>query len=207
LSTGRTFQTATILTSGKVLVAGGWARSGGLFVGLASAELYDPVLNTWSSAGNMSLPRADGHSATLLTSGEVLVAGGDARTDGNTVANADLYDPASNTWTAAGAMSAARYAHTATLLQDGRVLAAGGVNVDTNSWLASAEIYDPTSESWSTVGSLATARDGHTATLLGNGEVLAAGGQVGYTSTQRTLTATAEIYNPATNGWSAAGAL
>src|SRR5207302_8323884 len=82
-----------------------------------------------------------------------------------------------------------------------------GVNVDTNSWLASAEIYDPTSESWSTVGSLATARDGHTATLLGNGEVLAAGGQVGYTSTQRTLTATAEIYNPATSGWSAAGSL
>jgi N-acetylneuraminic acid mutarotase len=68
---GRSDHTATLLPSGKVLVAGG---SGGASY-LASAELYDPSTNTWSSAGNMINARA-GHTATLLTNGTVLVTSG-----------------------------------------------------------------------------------------------------------------------------------
>ena len=58
LATARSYHTATLLPSGKVLVAGGYA--GG--VSLASAELYDPVTDGWSSAGSLSSTRRERHS-------------------------------------------------------------------------------------------------------------------------------------------------
>ena len=69
--------------------------------------------------GPMSVGRF-GHTATLLPNGKVLVAGG-------YIASAELYDPASGTWTNTGSMSTARAGHTATLLPNGKVLVAGGV--------------------------------------------------------------------------------
>ena len=108
----------------------------------------------------------------MLPNGKVLVAGG---YDGSgSLASAELYDPASGTWTATGSLATARYAHTATLLPNGKVLVAGGY--DGSGILASAELYDPASGTWTATGSLATARDDHTATLLPNGKVLVAGG-------------------------------
>ena len=69
LITGRGLATATLLRSGKVLVVRGEARNGGLYETLASAELYDPATNTWSSAGNMSAPRRPhGHPSRIRES-------------------------------------------------------------------------------------------------------------------------------------------
>ena len=119
-----------------------------------------------------STPARYAHTATLLPNGKVLVAGG--YNGGAVLSSAELYDPASGTWSATGSLTTARYGHTATLLPNGKVLVAGGydgVNV-----LSSAELYDPASGTWSATGSLTTARYGHTATLLPNGKVLVAGG-------------------------------
>ena len=65
------------------------------------------------------------HTATLLPNGKVLVAGG-VVTAAILLASAELYDPATGTWTATGSLNTARYYHTATLLPNGKVLVAGG---------------------------------------------------------------------------------
>jgi hypothetical protein len=180
---------ATGLANGKVLVAGGQGGSGFL----ASAELYDPGSNTWSSAASMANARENA-TATLLANGKVLVAGGD---HGVYLASAELYDPASNTWSPAGSLVAARANDTVTLLADGKVLAAGGVG--SSGALASAEVYDPTSNKWSSAGGMSDARNYGTATLLANGRVIVAGGA------GSGVVASAELYTPLTNASLLAG--
>jgi hypothetical protein len=165
LMVGRQHHTATLLPSGKVLVAGGRDKLG---QPLASAEVYDPATGRWSATGSMTSGR-DGHEATLLLDGEVLVTGGAV------TASADLYDPTTGRFADTAAMTSIRKAHTATLLHNGLVLVAGGVDLS-GTPLASAELYNPTTGAWRATTSMASAREGHTATLLRDGRVLAAGG-------------------------------
>jgi hypothetical protein len=130
LGTARASHTATLLPSGKVLVAGGDSGSGPS----TSAELYDPATGTWSSTGSLGSAHSL-HTATLLSSGKVLVAG-------SFVFNtAELYDPATGSWSSTSALGRARAYHTATLLLSGKVLAAGGRYP--NGYLRNAELYDP----------------------------------------------------------------
>jgi N-acetylneuraminic acid mutarotase len=204
LTTARHSHTATLLPTGKVLVVGG--ESSGFSV-LASAELYDPATGTWSSTGSLATARRY-HTATLLTSGpnagKVLVAGGATGTASSRLASAELYDPATGTWSSTGSLATARRNHTATLLTSGpnagKVLVAGGEG--STGTLASAELYDSATGTWSSTGSLATARRNHTATLLPNGKVLVAGGWSG-----SSMLASAELYDPATGTWSSTGSL
>jgi N-acetylneuraminic acid mutarotase len=205
LATARSNQTATLLPSGKVLVTGGLTSVSSTSVGyLASAELYDPVSSSWSSAGAMASARYQ-QTATLLPSGKVLVVGG-ADNNFNPLASAELYDPASNTWAGAPSMASARDQQTATLLQTGKLLVVGGMGVDSGGndlVLASAELYDPATNTWSAAAALTTARYAQTATLLSNGNVLVAGG---FDATGKVLTS-AELYDPGSNSWSPAGSM
>ena len=66
----------------------------------------------------------------------VLMAGG---YNGSALASAELYNPATGTFTPTGSLNTARELHTATLLNNGLVLIAGGVN--SGGYLASAELY------------------------------------------------------------------
>jgi hypothetical protein len=113
-----------------------------------------------------------GHTATLLPSGTVLVEAGLG--NHGTLGSAELYDPATGIWTATGNLGHKHYDHSATLLRSGKVLVAGGFKA--GSALRSAEVYDPATGSWTETASLAARRDTHTATLLSSGKVLVAGG-------------------------------
>ena len=167
--------------------------------GLSYPVLIDP---SWVPTGSLHTARAE-HTATLLPSGQVLVAGGANGVVGSptSLSSAELYDPTTGSWSSTGSLGTARSAHTATLLANGQVLVAGGNNSNSGI-LGSAELYDPATGSWSSTGGLATARWHDTATLLPNGQVLVAGGEAnsGYLSS-------AELYDPTTGSWSSTGSL
>lgn len=140
------------------------------------------------------------HTATLLQNGKVLIAGGTNQMVG-TLSSAEIYDPATGSFTPTGSMSSPRSDHTATLLPNGKVLVIGG-----GTFTASAEIYDPTTGNFTTTaGSMSGGRSYHTATLLSNGKVLVVGGSG--SAAPFGVYSTAEIFDPTTGGFSLAGSL
>jgi N-acetylneuraminic acid mutarotase len=192
MTTFRLKHTATLLPNGKILVAGGQnVNSGSSY--LRSAELYDPQTGIWSATGSMNTNR-NGHTATLLANGKVLVTGG--FNDSGTSTSAELYDPQTGIWSTTASMNAARADHTATLLANGNVLIAGG---NSGSVLSSAEVYNPQLGTWSSTGSMNTSRYLQTATLLNDGKVLVVGGE----GENSEVLNSAELYNPQTATWSA----
>jgi len=196
LANGRLQPTSTTLSSGKVLVTGGYDDQ---YLALASAELYDPATGAWSPAAPMLQPHGD-QSATLLPDGSVLVAGG-YDNGFNELSSAELYDPVADSWSALPPMSTPRAGHTATLLANGKLLLAGGsAGMDNGS---SAELYDPESKAWQPATPMAVGRSYHSATLLKNGRVLVAGGY----DADWNISSAAECYDPSNDSWSTASAL
>jgi len=193
--TERSGHAATLLKNGKVLLIGG-IGTGWTF--LENAELYDPATNTFSATGEMAMARA-AHTATTLNDGKVLITGGHkGRRSAITIyQSAEIYNPESGTFTAAGNLTVKRHKHDATLLADGRVLIVGGSDErDGRGAYQNAEVYDPRSGNFIAVGNMNAPRyklQG-TTILLKNGKVLIAGG-----STR------AEVFDPATNAFSIAG--
>jgi hypothetical protein len=178
-----------LLKDGKVLLTGGLSDPDllpDLYSALASAELYDPETGKWSATANLGGPQG-GHTATLLPSGQVLVAGAYFGT-------AELYDPATGAWKTTAKSSTARARHTAILLANGEVMIAGGYDL---SGLPSniVEHYNPETKEWIVTSTLGTARTGHTATLLQDGKVLVAGGFDRCCGS--TAPKSAELYDPA----------
>ena len=202
LNVARFDHTATLLQDGRVLAAGGYGPaippSNGA---LNSAELYDPATGTWTVTQQTLVTGRGDHTATLLASGKVLVAGGVA-SNGQDALYGELYDPATDMWSnTTGGLVTPRSYHSATLLQDGRVLLVGGVNANSNV-LSRAEIYDPTAGTWTATASLTHLRYSHTATLLSNGSVLVVGGFDGSSAVT-----SAEIFNPTSGTWATTGSL
>ena len=114
MTTSRTGHTATLLTDGKVMIAGGYQSQGSSLVGLKSAEIYDPSSASFTHTGDMSAARIR-NTATLLPDGRVLIAGS---------GSAEVYDPGTGTFSPAGKMNSG--GATAILLNNGKVLLAGG---------------------------------------------------------------------------------
>jgi N-acetylneuraminic acid mutarotase len=192
--------TSTLLRSSKVLVTGLLYASVSS-APLAIAELYDPVTNRWSRTGSMNVARK-GARAILLADGRVLVVGGAnevGQDQPHSLTSAEIYDPASNTWSTVGGMrtgDGGRYAtHTLAPLGNGTALAAGGGQDGMPA--STAEVFDPATRSWSQVGGMTYARSAAAATPLRDGRVLVLGGQ-GISGLPLT---TGEIFDPKTSSW------
>ncbi len=238
MNTPRRMAATTLLADGRVFVQGGYDGANTA----ASAEIYDPTKNTWTSLGddlprdgNTATPLPDGrvlivggsingtltdpvsasyfdprdgsfavapspptpigylgnHAAITLRSGKILIAGGETDV---VVADANLFDPTSKTWSKTGAMRTPRARFAAVLLPDGRVLAAGGYDT-LGAAMAAAEIYDPAAGTWTAIGPLASPRRSPSGVLLGNGKALIVGGGGANCPT------TGELFDPATSSW------
>jgi len=109
----------------QVLVTGGFNYEAGAF---ASAELYDPDSGTFTATGTMTTGRAS-HTATLLSTGRVLLSGGVLRGSGGTLASVEVYDPVTGTFSTVRGMISPRVGHQATGIPDGSVLITGGGEV------------------------------------------------------------------------------
>jgi hypothetical protein len=249
MTTSRLSHTETVLADGSVLVAGGAYGNIAAFNYLASSDRFDPQTGHWFPTGDLQIaPRSisaisgrESQTATLLSDGRVLVAGGDGYlTDFTTdviFATAELYDPSAGAWTLTGSMNVARSEHAAVNLQDGRVLVFGGSTSRARA-LSSAEIYTPSAGrsnlalmppwrgmsaglvaphrsslldttmrsvrpsigKWTQTGSMHFARITAPATLLLDGKVLVEG-------CDSVSGKTAELYDPASGTWTTTGSM
>ncbi|MBK8096665.1 MAG: hypothetical protein IPK26_06130 [Planctomycetes bacterium] len=205
----------------RILVTGG--GGGTLLVPQASTnvEVWSALTRSSVAGSPMAVERAL-HQAIRLPNGRVLVCGG-ANTAGNVTTHAEIWDPATSTWLPAAPMLSPRVGHAATLLDNGKVLVTGGlanyVNplgqliAVLNTAQNTGELYDPAANTWTAVpGTMNSRRSGHAQTLLADGRVLiTAGISGGGTSIFGTpipvYTNTCSIYDPASNAFSATGAL
>jgi uncharacterized phage protein gp47/JayE len=194
---GRSGHTATTLSDGRILVVGG--SSGSNLTGVTrSAEIFDPVTQTWSTVAPMNSARMF-HTATLLPTGEVFVFGGTTGLgDSNAIAIGEIYDPIGNTWGLVSTIGAptARYFHSANLLDTNKVLIIGGrlaSGLETNTCF----LYDFVGGTWSTTGNLLVARAHHTSETLNTTNVLAIMGE----NAGVTLLS-AELYDKVGGTWS-----
>ena len=197
------FHTASLLSDGKVVIAGGISGPS-IFADATIFEVYTPLdgkFTTSTALAAPSLPEPrQGHTSTVLQDGKIIFVG---NSNGNsTVARLLTYTaPSTFTWADTTAtpvtpppLTYGRWNHAATLLASGKLLVTGGFG----SAPKSAELYNPTTNTWSSAGNMAVARAQHTSTLLRNGKVLIVGGYDGVNPLS-----SVEIYDPA-SGWSTA---
>jgi hypothetical protein len=181
MTTGRAGLSAALLPSGRVFITAGHNGDEGP---ITRVEIYDPGTGAFILAGETGFPGSVGPEImSVLPNGKVLI---NMVSYDRTTPDAQLYDPASMTFTLTGSMTADHSYFSSTLLSTGSVLTVGG---------SSADLYDPASGAFTHAGDLINARAGHTSTLLGDGTVLVTGGTP--TIFNSSYLNTAELYHPA----------
>ena len=209
--------TVTELANGRLLVAGGLDPAN---QPVAAWQLFDPLTESFLQPPALPGPRA-GHTATPLANGQVLILGGIGAPGlfpgSSVLASGLVYNPRTDSFQATPPMSLPRIHHTATLLEDGRVLVAGGsglyepdhplgfpFSMQAGSLIPTTEIFDPATGTWSPGPLLPMPLTGHQASRLGDGKVLLTGGLERNLFGVVLTTDRCWLYNPRTNGFSAA---
>lgn len=219
----------SIFASGKLL-----GRDAGPVAAAASpVDLDGTLASGFRPAPSLQLPRG-AHSAVELDDGRVLVIGGVAanggKKAGDFLADAELFDPVTNTWTLVsdltgttkgrmmnGKVAVKTAQGSAVKLQDGTVLICGGFGVEKKGLfglggekvdtLESAYLFNPTTNEFEKVGNMKYPRHSHTATLMSDGRVLIAGGYNDSWWSKDKTQAPFEIYDPAKKAFDAPGSI
>lgn len=190
MSQARFGHIAVLLSNGNVLVTGG---------GSATAEIYNPILNSWTTVAAPASDRVHGQGIKL-NNNTVLVGGGWVTSSATAIADCELYNPFTDTWDTVQSLSNARHGHRFILANnlgpDGRVLAIGGTP-DAAAVLDSIEIYEPMTRTWTPGASMAIGRAYFGIAILGNKKIEISGGLIG----AATKTDDISLYNPITNIW------
>ena len=205
LSVARSHHAATALDDGRLLVTGGTTHESSegqnRYVALASAEIYDPKKNAWTTVAPMTDAR-NGHTATLLLDGTVLVVGG-AREQRLHLTSVERFDPKANTWHAEKPLDVARWLHAAVRTSEGDVVVVGGRSNAGQQGkgpgvsIAEVEKFDVKSGAWQTLPPMSEPRQ-RTAVVAeaADGGVIVIGGQTATSSTNY-----AETWGPGQSEW------
>ncbi|WP_426340396.1 kelch repeat-containing protein [Pseudoduganella sp. S-14] len=195
----RMLHQASALPDGRILLTGGVSTPGAPIY--ASTEIYDPVTGQFTPAAPMLTARRE-HASVTLQDGRILVAGG--MTPAGAYTNtAEIYDPATGQWTAAGNMNSMRFRTIARLLPDGRVMVMGKDGYSTGGY---ADIFNPATGTFSKTGNFVENSGWHGLVVLADGRVMKVGGEASTAPAPYAPYSTrAEIWDPATNLWSATG--
>lgn len=219
LNTARAYPAGALLPDGRVLVAGGHYSEGYEDVAdfdsgrdvagrdLGSAEIYDPATGRWTVTGSLHVAGSfSDESVYALPDGRVLVGG----------APAEVYDPVAGTWAIAGDV-VRRPGSASVVLEDGSLLVIGGTEEvltsgpDGERWtyppVATVLRVDPEAGATTEVAPLPAPRTDAVAVRLADGRVLVAGGTEDAppaSGGDAPPTATAFIYDPTGDAWSAA---
>jgi hypothetical protein len=179
----RSGHVSVTLGDGRVLITGGILQPANVVT--SNSEVFLPGSSTFSfdcvgptDCDNLNTPRRF-PAAARLASGKVLVAGG-SDDGGNSFMTAELYDPATNTFSDTDAMTVPRSGAVAVPLPGNRILVAGGVDSTGGGFLTSAEIFDGNTETFSGpvgIGAMGTQRALASGAPLPGGRALVAGGQ------------------------------
>lgn len=194
LNTAREYHTATRMSDGRVLVAGGIDANG---EATSSAELYDPATGTWTVTGSMTVSRFV-HVAFALPTGEVLVIGGDAPCCLPHF-SAEIYNASTASWRPAGGQFPKFGLFAATMLSSGKVFLTGvGPDYYSTAWL-----YDSMQQTFTQAIGDPVYRQSPDAAVLPNGNVLIVGGT--QDADEEVIAPGAEAYDLATGTWQATG--
>jgi hypothetical protein len=181
--TPRIDYSATLLSNGNVLIAGGYDNQNAI---VPAAEIYDPALRSFKSAGQMQMPRC-GHTATGLSDGRVLIAGGSAfdglmgdRRPNRFFQPTEFFNPSTGLFSVGPSLHEVRGHHTASLLSDGTILLSGGARMWNGTYTSTSDIYPETERlDINTSVSIPVGNrrgEGQSATTLTDGKVLLVGG-------------------------------
>ncbi len=205
LAVARSHHAATALEDGRLLVTGGTTHESiegqNRFVALGSVELYDPKKNAWTTLAPMTDAR-NGHTATLLLDGTVLVVGG-AREQRQHLTSVERFDPKTNTWKVEKPLDLARWLHAAVRTSEGDVVVVGGRSNAGQQGkgpgvsIAEVERFEVKSGTWQTLPPMSEPRQ-RTAVIAEAtaGGVIVIGGQTALSSTNY-----AEVWTPGLTEW------
>jgi Galactose oxidase, central domain/Kelch motif len=208
LGEARAMPLMTALSDGRALILGGWGVGGGPD-DLKSSEVYDPVTSSWMQVGSLPVPVSPTHLVGLGDGG-ALALGYDS-TDTEPVRTAYVFDTSGGEWTR---VDPPRHLYGFGLqsLGGGGALIFGGTNGGEleggdGSVVDWVDHFDPASGQWSSQAPMSAPRIGSQAAPLPDGRALVAGGALRDDSLSGDLVTSAEVFDPSTGRWTAAGEL